>query len=305
MSAMRRKICRLGAGFLMAALHILRYSISVLTDTKPQLAWEKPDAGLAFSLRALSVRLGDRLALNDVNVDVATGSFVGLIGPNGSGKSTLLRSLLGILPLESGRVLVNGLPPSLTRDSFAYLPQRQHIDLDLPLRAWDVVLMGRIRHTGWLKPIRHEDRDIAEWALRRVGLWERRNSPIGAMSFGQQQRVFFARALAQEGTILLLDEPMNGVDPQTQELFVDLLRSYHGEGKTIVMATHDLTQAAGMCDNLLVLKSRLVAYGRVEDVLNEDTLKEAYGVHLHIQSMLSDEAHVLEDPHHDSETRPV
>ncbi len=258
-----------------------------------------------MSLRGVSVRLGDRLALSDVSVDVAAGSFVGLIGPNGSGKSTLLRALLGILPLESGSVLVNGQPPSQARDSFAYLPQRQHVDLDLPLRAWDVVMMGRIRHTGWLKPIRREDRDIVEWALRRVGLWERRNSPIGAMSFGQQQRVFFARALAQQGSILLLDEPMNGVDPQTQELFVELLSSYHAEGKTIVMATHDLTQAAGMCDKLLVLKQRLVAYGSVEAVLNEDVLNEAYGVHLHFKPILAAEGHLLEDPHHETDTRPV
>ncbi len=277
----------------------------MVTDTKPQLAPEKRDATLALSLRGVSVRLGDRLALNEVSVDVSTGSFVGLIGPNGSGKSTLLRALLGILPLEMGSVLVNGLPPAQARDSFAYLPQRQHVDLDLPLRAWDVVMMGRIRHTGWLKPIRHEDRDVVEWALRRVGLWERRNSAIGAMSFGQQQRVFFARALAQQGSILLLDEPMNGVDPQTQELFVELLSSYHAEGKTIVMATHDLTQAAGMCDNLLVLKQRLVAYGRVEDVLNESVLSEAYGVHLHFKPILAAEGHLLEDPHHDTETRPV
>ena len=277
----------------------------MVTDTKPQLASEKRNATLALSLRGVSVRLGDRLALSDVSVEVATGSFVGLIGPNGSGKSTLLRALLGILPLESGSVLVNGLSPSQARDSFAYLPQRQHIDLDLPLRACDVVMMGRFRHTGWLKPIRREDHDVVEWALRRVGLWERRNSAIGAMSFGQQQRVFFARALAQQGSILLLDEPMNGVDPQTQELFVELLRSYHAEGKTIVMATHDLTQAAGMCDNLLVLKQRLVAYGSVEDVLNEDVLSEAYGVHLHFKPILAAEGHLLEDPHHETETRPV
>ncbi|HEX5370919.1 MAG TPA: metal ABC transporter ATP-binding protein, partial [Dehalococcoidia bacterium] len=244
------------------------------------------------------VRLGERLALSEIGVDIATGAFVGLIGPNGSGKSTLLRSMLGILPLESGGVLVNGRVPAQARDSFAYLPQRQHVDFDLPLRAQDVVMMGRIRHTGWLKPIRHEDREVVEWALRRVGLWDRRNSAIGAMSFGQQQRVFFARALAQEGGILLLDEPMNGVDPQTQELFVELLRSYHSEGKTIVMATHDLTQAAAMCDNLLVLKQRLVAYGRVEDVLNEDVLSDAYGVHLHFQTGAPGPGHLLGDVHH-------
>jgi ABC-type Mn2+/Zn2+ transport system ATPase subunit len=137
-----------------------------------------------------------------------------------------------------------------------------------------------------------------------VGLSDRRNSPIGQMSFGQQQRVFFARALAQEGDILLLDEPMNGIDPQTQDLFVDLLRRLHGEGKTIVMATHDLTQAAAMCDNLCVLKQTLVAYGPVEDVLNEDVLSEAYGVHLHFQPGVSAKGHLIGDVHHHDDDMP-
>jgi ABC-type Mn2+/Zn2+ transport system ATPase subunit len=118
------------------------------------------------------------------------------------------------------------------------------------------------------------------------------------MSFGQQQRVFFARALAQEGDILLLDEPMNGVDPQTQELFIDLLRDFHRRGKTIVMATHDLTQAAAMCDNLCLLNQRLVAYGPVEDVLTEDVLREAYGIHLHFAPGDQAQAHLLGDVHH-------
>jgi ABC-type Mn2+/Zn2+ transport system ATPase subunit len=118
------------------------------------------------------------------------------------------------------------------------------------------------------------------------------------MSFGQQQRVFLARALAQEGDILLLDEPMNGVDPQTQELFIDLLRGFHRRGKTIVMATHDLTMAAALCDNICVLKQRLIAYGPVDEVLNEDVLREAYGVHLHFARGDHAAAHLLGDVHH-------
>jgi manganese transport system ATP-binding protein len=168
----------------------------------------------------------------------------------------------------------------------------------MPVKAWDVVMMGRIRRTGLLRPLRRQDRDAVDQALEMVGLSDRRHSPIGQMSFGQQQRVFFARALAQEGDIILLDEPMNGVDPQTQELFVDLLRRFHAEGKTIVMATHDLTQAAAMCDNLCVLNQRLVAYGPVEDVLNEEVLREAYGLHLHFQPAAAAPGHLLGDVHH-------
>lgn len=247
------------------------------------------------------MRLGDRLALDGISLGVDAGAFVGLIGPNGSGKSTLLRTVLGVLPAASGRVTIDGVEPSRARDRFSYLPQRQHVDLDLPVRACDVVMMGRIRHTGWIKPLRRVDREVVDWALDLVGLSNRRNSRIGEMSFGQQQRVFFARALAQQGDIVLLDEPMNGVDPQTQELFIDLLKRFHREGKTIVMATHDLTQAAAMCDNLCVLNQRLVAYGRVTEVLTEEVLRDAYGIHLHFAPGDHTQAHLLGDIHHHDE----
>jgi ABC-type Mn2+/Zn2+ transport system ATPase subunit len=120
------------------------------------------------------------------------------------------------------------------------------------------------------------------------------------MSFGQQQRVFFARALAQQGSILLLDEPMNGVDQTTQELFLDLLERFHHEGKTILMATHDLTQAACICDNLCVLRQRLIAYGPVGTTMTNETLQAAYGGHIHFVEGAASTGHieVLEDFHH-------
>ena len=275
------------------------------TDTSPQLAARQIGDPDAISLNAITVRLGDRVALETVTLGIQTGAFVGLIGPNGSGKSTLLRAILGVLPLEAGSVRIGGRSSSDALDRFSYLPQRQRVDLELPVRAWDVVMMGRIRHTGWLRPIRRQDREVVSRVLELVGLYDRRNSAIGEMSFGQQQRVFFARALAQEGDILLLDEPMNGVDPQTQELFVNLLRDFHRQGKTIVMATHDLTQAAAMCDNLCVLNRRLVAYGPVSDVLNEEVLSEAYGVHLHFApGDRHGRGHLLGDVHHHDEKEP-
>ena len=269
-------------------------------ETAPQLGAEV-QVRPAFTMQGVSVRLGDRLALEDVSLEVTEGSFVGLLGPNGSGKSTLIRTLLGLIPPSSGVVRVGGVEPDAARDRFSYLPQRQRIDLDLPVRAWDVVMMGRIRHTGWLRPPNREDRDAVAAALERVGLHQRRNSRIGEMSFGQQQRVFFARALAQEGDLLLLDEPMNGVDPQTQELFLGLLRDFHREAKTIVMATHDLTQAAALCDNVCVLNRRLVSYGPVREALTEDVLRTAYGTHLHFGFRDGEEAHLLGDVHHHDE----
>jgi manganese/iron transport system ATP-binding protein len=159
--------------------------------------------------------------------------------------------------------------------------------------------MGRLRHTGWLRPPGREDKEIAAWALEQVGLADRRNSAVGEMSFGQQQRVFFARTLAQQGRIILLDEPMNGVDINTQDLFLELLARFHGEGRTIVMATHDLNQAACVCDNLCVLNQHLVAYGPVGQTLTNDVLQAAYGAHLHfVDGEAAAHVQVLEDVHH-------
>jgi ABC-type Mn2+/Zn2+ transport system ATPase subunit len=251
-----------------------------------------------LEVQGVSVYLGERLALEDVSFTVQPGSFVGLIGPNGSGKSTLLRSIMSVLTPSQGRVLVDGRPVSQIRSAFSYLPQRQQIELDVPLRAWDVAMMGRLHHTGWLKPARREDREVVGWALEQVGLADRRNSAIAEMSFGQQQRVFFARALAQQGPLILLDEPMNGVDTQTQELFVELLRRFHSEGRTIVMATHDLNQAAEVCDTLCVLNRKLVAYGPLKETLTEEVLRQAYGVHLHLLHDHEPVDHVLDDGHH-------
>lgn len=253
----------------------------------------------AVSLSHVSVRLGDRLALDDISVEIAPGSFVGLLGPNGSGKSTMLRALLGILPLADGEVKINGRAPKNARDLISYLPQRQKVDLETPLHAWDVVMMGRIRHTGWLGRPKPADRDAVAQALEEVRMIDRKDSPIGQLSFGQQQRIFLARALAQQGEVVLLDEPMNGVDQATQDLFAELLGSFHEAGKTIIMATHDLNMAACICDTLCILNQRLIAYGPVADTFKPEILREAYGTHLHFVEVPSDgHAEVLEDVHH-------
>jgi ABC-type Mn2+/Zn2+ transport system ATPase subunit len=259
----------------------------------------KTGAATAVSLSGVSARLGDHLALHDISLDVHAGAFVGLLGPNGSGKSTLLRTVLGIIPTAAGEVRIEGLGPREARGVFSYLPQRQRVDFETPLRVWEVVMMGRLRQIGWVRTPRPEDRDIVGWALETVRMTAHKDAAIGHLSFGQQQRVFLARALAQQGRLILLDEPMNGVDPQTQDLFVDLLNSFHAEGKTILMATHDLNMAACICDTLCILNQRLIAYGPVTETFQPETLRQAYGTHLHFVEVGTDgHAQVLEDVHH-------
>ena len=259
-------------------------------------------AAVDIRIERASVSLGERPALTDISCVIASGSFVGLIGPNGSGKSTLLRAILGITRLASGRIEIGGVQPAEAREQFAYLPQRKDLELDLPLRALDVVLMGRLRPGAWLRSPSKLDKEMAESALKRVGLAASRRSPIGELSFGQQQRVLFARTLAQEGSIVLLDEPMTGVDPQTQDVFLEILGSMRDEGRTVIMATHDLNQAAANCDTVCVLNQRLVAFGPLRETLTESVLSDAYGTHLHLMHGEEHMDHILEDVHH-HETR--
>lgn len=277
----------------------MRLGISKKAPPASETAAQGAGSPSAVSIAHLTVRLGDRVALHDVTLEIARGAFVGLLGPNGSGKSTLLRSLLGILPFAGGQVRIEGREPRDARDVFSYLPQRQRVDLDTPVKAWDVVMMGRLRHTGWLRPPSSVDREAVARALEKVRMEDRHDSPIGQLSFGQQQRVFMARALAQGGDLILLDEPMNGVDPVTHDLFVQVLEESHQEGKTIVMATHDLNLAACICDTLCIINQRLVAYGPVSETFKPEVLREAYGAHLHFVQVDRDgHAEVLEDIHH-------
>jgi manganese/zinc/iron transport system ATP- binding protein len=236
------------------------------------------DAGAAaIEVESLTVTYGRRVALYDVSATVRSGSFVGVIGPNGAGKSTLLKAILGIVPVRSGSVRILGRPLAEARDRIAYVPQREAVHWDFPVSTLDVVLMGRYRRRGWLRLPNREDREVALRSLEEVGMAGRRDDQIGQLSGGQQQRVFLARALAQEGEILLLDEPLNGVDMRTQETVLGIIERLRAAGKTIVMATHDLNTAADSCDCLACVNHNLVAYGPAGETFTPDVLERTYG----------------------------
>ncbi len=245
----------------------------------------------AIALAHVTVRYGERTALDDVTMTIEPGSYVALVGPNGSGKSTLLRAILGIAPLVNGEVRVDGGPASAARLEFAYVPQRSQAETGFPVTVWDAVMMGRLRRIGWLRRTRRHDREVADWALERVELSDRRQSLVGELSGGQRQRAFIARALAQEGRVLLLDEPLTGVDAATQEIVLTLLGELHREGRTVLIATHDLNAAAGTCDSLCLLNGRLVAFGPVADVFTPELLSATFGRHVHIAEAAAARTH--------------
>ena len=227
--------------------------------------------------RDLTVAYGRKTVLQGVSADIARGQVIGIIGPNGGGKSTLLKAILGMAPVLSGSVTLFGKPSYAMRSRIAYVPQREVIDWDFPVSVRDVVLMGRYPRSGWLRRIGPHDRDIAEEQLRRVDMLEHGDDQIGQLSGGQQQRVFIARALAQEAEVLLLDEPMTGIDAGTQEVIMQIIEEQRVAGKIVLLATHDLVSASCACDCLCCVNERMISYGPLDETYTSDNLAETYG----------------------------
>jgi ABC-type Mn2+/Zn2+ transport system ATPase subunit len=234
--------------------------------------------GDGLEVSQLRAGYGSQLVLEDVSLRVGRGQIVGLIGPNGSGKSTLLKTIVGLVPRLRGSISIDDQPidrAALAR--IAYVPQRSEVDWTFPITVEEVVLLGRQGRLGLFGRPSSADRETARRALEKVEMHEHRHCQIGELSGGQQQRVFLARALAQEGEVLLLDEPLTGVDVQTQTIVLELLERLRRERQAILMATHDLAQAADICDQLYLLRGRVVASGRPDEVLQPEPLAAAYG----------------------------
>jgi ABC-type Mn2+/Zn2+ transport system ATPase subunit len=187
----------------------------------------------------------------------------------------------GTLNVFGGKVEVGGFPVRAkeARDLIGYVPQREVVNWDFPVTVWDVVMMGRTPRIGPLRFSGSRDKRVVAQALERVGMTAFGDRQISELSGGQQQRVFMARALAQEGRLLLLDEPLNGVDANTQETIGALLRGVRDDGGTVVMATHDLELAAEWCDRLVMVNQAVIAYGTPEEALRAEVLRATYGGH--------------------------
>lgn len=226
-----------------------------------------------------------RPALEDIDLCLSPASMVGLVGPNGSGKSTLIKVVLGLVRPWRGEVTVFGQPVDRVRKRVAYTPQAELVDWQFPVSVADVVLMGRYSRLGPLRRPRREDRLAVQQSLARVGIEGLADRQIGELSGGQQQRMLVARALAQEPDVLLLDEPMVGLDATSQHELLALFEELREQGKTLLIATHDLTCVAECFDAALLLNRRVVAYGPPAKVFSEDLLNEAYGSHMMLLPM--------------------
>ncbi len=230
-----------------------------------------------LGLRDVSVFYGERAALESVTLDVPAGAQVAIIGPNGAGKSTLFKALVGLVPLRSGEIVVQGRPPADHSASIAYVPQREEVDWRFPVTVQDVVAMGRYGRGSWHSKLSASDRETVRSSLERLGVAGLAKRPIGELSGGQQQRVFLARALAQEPSILLLDEPFTGVDMATREATFALLADLRKQAVTVLVSTHDLEMAANRFDQVILLNGRLVSVGTPGQVFTEKNLQAAFG----------------------------
>ncbi|MEM4576560.1 MAG: metal ABC transporter ATP-binding protein [Candidatus Nezhaarchaeales archaeon] len=233
-----------------------------------------------ISVKNLSVAYGDKMALEDVTFELKKPAFLSIVGPNGSGKTTLLKALLGMVNPVNGtiRVLEHEVPRERyeVRKYTGYVPQRERIDPTKPLLVKDVVLMGRIAKRGWCRRLTKADYDAAKRALKVVEMEEFWDEPYAHLSGGQQQRVLIARALAVEPRLLLLDEPLSGVDATTQDVILKVLRAEADKGVTVIMVTHDLNPLMEISDYVMLLNRTIIAIGRSYDVLNEYLLSKTF-----------------------------
>lgn len=229
-----------------------------------------------LDVRHLNVRYNGRMALENITFHLHAGERVAVVGPNGAGKSTLFKVVAGVLQPSSGDVTVFGSQPG-RHVCIAYIPQRSQVDWNFPVSVADVVMMGRSAKLGPLNWPRKRDWDFVQRALETVQIGDLASRQISQLSGGQQQRMFIARALAQEAELMLMDEPLTGLDTPSQEGLLDLLDTLRGQNVTVMVATHDLDQAASHFDRVMLLNRRMVAFGEPQIALQTDNLLRAYG----------------------------
>ena len=237
------------------------------------------------------VQLGNTQALDDVTFSITKGKKVAVVGPNGGGKSTLFNALAGLVPVVNGSLKINGLSPQDAKGLISYVPQRDLINRNFPLSVKQVVEMGLVSKNSLNLFSRKQINLKIKEALENVGLSEKINQNINNLSGGQFQRVLIARGLAQDADILLLDEAFSAVDVGAQEDIMSLISDINLDGKTILVATHDINNLEEKFDEVLCLNRHCCAYGNPSEVLTKDVIKEMYGPHYEMFKSHTPESH--------------
>ncbi len=243
-------------------------------------AFPEQAQGAGIDARGVTVSYRNGVtALRDASFALPEGTISALVGVNGAGKSTLFKAIMGFLPLSRGTISILGQPvkTALKSGLVAYVPQAEEVDWTFPVLVEDVVMMGRYGKMGFLRRARPADHQAVEAALTRVGMTDYRKRQIGELSGGQRKRVFLARALAQDGRVILLDEPFTGVDVQTEEAIIALLRELRAEGRVMLVSTHNLGSVPEFCDRTVLVKGTVLAHGPTPEVFTRANLEHAFG----------------------------
>ena len=257
---------------------------------------KEPKQGLRVEDVTVTYRNG-HTALRDTSFEIPRGTITALVGVNGSGKSTLFKTIMGFLKAAKGRVEILGQPVSraMKDNLVAYVPQAEEVDWSFPVLVEDVVMMGRYGYMNFMRIAKQADKDAVSLALDRVGMAEFRQRQIGELSGGQKKRVFLARALAQDSQVILLDEPFTGVDVQTEDSIISLLRELRDEGRVILVSTHNLGSVPEFCDRTVLIKGTVLAYGLTSEIFTRDNLQMAFGGVLRHFVLGGDELHDDDD----------
>ncbi|MBE9187370.1 metal ABC transporter ATP-binding protein, partial [Microcoleus sp. LEGE 07076] len=223
---------------------------------------------IGIDIENVTVAYHGKVALHSASLQLKAGTICGLVGMNGAGKSTLFKAIMGLVKPNTGRVLINGLPIRQVqkRNLVAYVPQSEEVDWNFPVNVSDVVMMGRYGYMNLLRIPGSIDKQAVRESLERVEMWDMRDRQIGELSGGQKKRTFFARALAQQAKVLLLDEPFAGVDIKTEKMMINLLMELRQTGHTILVSTHDLESITTFCDQVVLINRSILAYGNTSEV---------------------------------------
>jgi len=251
--------------------------MSALDLLKPDVVSARP---ASIEVRDVSVTYPNGFtAVRDASFELGPGTICALVGVNGSGKSTIFKAIMGFVRPSAGEVRLCGLPveEAISQNMVAYVPQSEDVDWNFPVLVEDVVMMGRYGHMNFLRVPTRADRRKVDESLERVGMSEYRTRQIGELSGGQKKRVFLARALAQEGRIILLDEPFTGIDVTTETAIIDLLRDLRAAGHLMLVSTHNLGSVPDFCDQVVLLYRTVLAAGPTAETFTQENLERTFG----------------------------
>lgn len=230
----------------------------------------------AVRVEDLTVAYGKTPVLWDIDLSFKQNRITAIIGPNGAGKSTLLKSILGFIKPVAGHIEIFGKPVNKSLSDIAYVPQTSSVNWDFPINVFDVVLMGRYKNIGFMKIVSKEEKDKAINALKQMDILELKNRQISQLSGGQKQRVFIARAICQNADLLMMDEPLAGVDKVSEKIIMNKIKELKNEGKTIICVHHDLNTIKEYFEDVVMINKFFVAGGDVKDYFTKENIDKTY-----------------------------